>query len=482
MQNIEDYLYFMREPVYIGLANKITEMIEKGVFKAEDKLPSLRSLHKENGLSIGTILQAFNYLIDQGLITSREKSGYFVNHRSGKNWPAPLPLPATLSERTVHIDQQLQKLNKESTSKKFVSFANALPDHRLLPFNSIKRAIQNTSRDISGSYLELEDRKGNRSLREEIARRSFLWKGSLHAEDLVITNGATEAIICCLTAVTRAGDTVLVQDPCYFGVMQALECLNLKVATIPSHPETGIELADLKEACRKLAIKAFILVSNFNNPDGASLSTDKKREIAVFAEEQKIPVIEDDLYGELFFCGSRPDTIKAYDRTGWVLYCSSFTKSLVPGFRIGWCAPGRFAFEVTRVKSMFNGSTANFSQRVVQQLLHTGTYDRHLQKFRLELHKNLVRTTTLIEQFFPEGTRISRPKGGLVVWVELPGLLDTVKLQDTVFKQEVAYAPGEIFSACGGYHNYLRISYCNLWSARIEKAIVKLGQIFTAAL
>jgi DNA-binding transcriptional MocR family regulator len=479
---ITDYIYSMKEPVYVGLANKIAEMIEKGVFKPEDKLPSLRSLHKENGLSIGTILQAFNYLIDKGLITSREKSGYFVNHRSGKSWPTPLPLAVALSERTVHIDQLLQNLRRESSSKKFVSFANALPDHRLLPFNGIKRAIQNTSRDISGSYLELEDRKGNQVLREEIAKRSFLWKGSLHAEELVITNGAKEGIICCLTAVTRAGDTVLVQDPCYYGILQALECLNLKVATIPSHPETGIELADLKEACHKLTIKACILVSNFNNPDGASLSADKKRQIAAFAEEKKIPVIEDDLYGEIFFGGVRPDTIKAYDHTGWVLYCSSFSKSLVPGFRIGWCAPGRYVFEVTRIKSMLNGSTTNFSQRVVQQLLQTGTYDRHLQKFRLELHKNLVRTTTLIEQYFPEGTRISRPKGGLVVWVELPGGLDTVKLQDTVFKQEVAYAPGELFSAGGGYHNYLRVSYCNLWSAKIEKAIVKLGQLFTAAL
>ena len=469
----------MKEPVYIGLANKITEMIEKGVFKAEDRLPSLRSLHKENGLSIGTILQAFNFLIDKGLITSREKSGYFVSHRSGKSLPLPLPLPVSLSERTVHIDQLLQKLRRNSTGKKFVSFANAVPDHRLLPFNGIKRAIQNNSRDISGSYLELEDRKGNQSLREEIARRSFLWKGSLHADELIITNGAMEAILCCLTALTRAGDTVLVQDPCYYGVMQALECMNLKVATIPSHPETGIELADLKEACKKLTIKACILVSNFNNPDGAILSTDKKRQIAAFAEEQKIPVIEDDLYGEIFFSGSRPDTIKAYDREGWVLYCSSFTKSLVPGFRIGWCAPGRFGFEVTRVKYMLNGSTSNFSQRVVQQLLHTGTYDRHLQKFRLELHKNLVRTTALIEQVFPEGTRITRPKGGLVVWVALPGVLDTTKLQDAVFKQELAYAPGEIFSAGGGYHNYLRISYCHLWSPKIEKAIVKLGQIFT---
>jgi DNA-binding transcriptional MocR family regulator len=470
----------MKEPAYINLANKIAVMIENGIYKAEDKLPSLRSLHKENGLSIGTVLQAFNYLIDKGLITSQEKSGYFVNHRSGKRLPVPQPLPVSFSERTVHIDQLLHKLRRDSTSRGFVSFANALPDNHLLPFNSIKRAIQETSRDITGNYLKLEERNGNLQLREEIAKRSFFWKGSVHADELVITNGCMEAIICCLKTVTQPGDTVLVQDPCYYGIMQALEYLDLKVATIPSNAEKGIEVADLKDACSKLNIKACILVSNFNNPDGASFSTEQKKEIAAFANQKQMPIIEDDLYGELFFKGSRPDTIKAYDEGGWVMYCNSFTKTLVPGFRIGWCAPGRFVQQVARIKSMHNGSTSNFGQRVAQQLLEQGTYDRHLQKFRQELNKNLVRTTTLIEQHFPEGTKISRPTGGLVIWVELPEALNAAKLQDEAFNKDVTYAPGELFSAKGDYQNYLRISYCNVWEPKIEKALIKLGQLFNA--
>lgn len=455
-------------------------MIDNGIYKAEDKLPSLRSLHKENGLSIGTVLQAFNYLLDKGLIVSREKSGYFVNHRLGKVLPIPQSFPVTLSAKTVHIDQLLQKLRKDGRGKNFVSFAAAQPDNQLLPFNSIKRAIQNTSRDINGSYLTLEERKGNQQLREEIAKRSYLWHGVVHADELIITNGAMEAVIGCLKAVTRPGDTVLVQDPCYYGVMQALEYLDLKVATIPSNPDTGIELTDLESICKKLKVKACLLVSNFNNPDGACLTTDKKKHIAAFAAKNQLPVIEDDIYGELYYTGGRPDTIKAYDTEGWVMYCNSFTKSLVPGFRIGWCAPGRFAYQVARIKSMHNGSTSNFGQQVVLQLLNSGIYDRHLQKFRLQLHKNLVRTTSLIEQYFPVGTKISRPTGGLVLWIELPEHINTVTIQDIVFANDVSYAPGEIFSANGGYYNYLRISYCNLWSAKIEAALIKLGNMFTA--
>lgn len=466
----------MKEPAYLNLANKIEGMIDDGIYKAGEKLPSLRSLHKENGLSVGTILQAFNSLADKGLISSQEKSGYFVSRRSGKKLPLPRPLPVSVCERACKIDQLLQKLHKDNTKRNLVSFANAVPDHRLLPFNSIKRVIQNVSRDISGSYLDMEERKGNPQLREEIAKRS---QGHIHPDDLIITNGAMEAVICSLRAVTQAGDTVLIQDPCYFGIMQALECLDLKVTTIPSDPETGIKVADLVNACEKLKIKACILVSNFNNPDGASLSTEKKKQIAAYASSRQIPVIEDDLYGDLFFEGGRPDTIKSYDKDGWVMYCSSFTKSLLPGFRIGWSAPGRFIQEAARIKSMYNGATSTFSQRIVQQLLNSGTYDRHLQKFRQELRNNLIRTTMVIEQYFPEGTKISRPKGGLVVWVELPENMNTVTLQDMIFEQQISYAPGEIFSAKGDYQHYLRLSYCNLWESKTEKALVKLGQIFS---
>lgn len=469
----------MKEPIYLTFANKIAKMIDDGIFKPGDKLPSLRSLHKKKGLSIGTILQAFNYLMDKGLVVSMEKSGYYVNDHLYKKLPLPKALPVSLSERSVHIDQLLQKLRFDSTNKAFVSFANAVPDNRLLPFNGIKRAIQQTSRDISGSYLSLESRHGNEALRKEIAQRSLHWKGFIHIDELIVTNGAAEAILCCLRAVTKPGDIVLVQDPCYYGIMQILECLDLKVATIPSHPATGIAVEDVREACKKLPVKACIITSNFNNPDGASIHTEGKKQLAELASTLQIPVIEDDTYGEVFFKGSRPDTIKAYDTGGWVMYCSSFTKILIPGFRIGWCAAGRFTGMVARIKSVHNHSTSTFNQRVVLQLLSSGTFDRHLQKFRLELHKNLNRTIALIEQHFPDGTRITRPSGGLVIWVELPEHISAVDLQEKAFANNLSYAPGEIFSSKGDYQNYIRISYCNYWDTKVENALIKLGMLLS---
>ena len=467
----------MKEPAYLTFANRIAKMIDDGIFKSGEKLPSLRSLHKKKGLSIGTILQAFNHLIDKGLIVSKEKSGYFVNDRLFETFPLPKALPVSLSERSVHIDQLLQKLAFESPNKTFVSFATAIPDNRLLPFNGIKRAIQQTSRDISGSYLGLETRNGNKNLREEIAKRSLIWKGLIHADEIIITNGTLEAILCCLEAVTKPGDTVLVQDPCYYGVMQVLECLDLKVVTIPSYPATGILVDDVKEAFEKRSIKACIIVSNFNNPDGASVSTEGKKQLAELANKLQIPIIEDDIYGELFFKGSRPDTIKCYDTNGWVMYCSSFTKTLIPGFRIGWCAAGRFADQVARIKSMHNHSTSTFNQKVVLQLVNSGVFEKHLQKFRLELHKNLNRTIAIIEQYFPEGTRITRPSGGLVIWIELAENINTSNFQEKAHEHNLSFAPGEIFSSKGDYQNYIRVNYCRLWEKKVEDALIKLGKL-----
>jgi DNA-binding transcriptional MocR family regulator len=465
------------KPMYRVLAQKIASMIEEGIYKPGEKLPSLRVLHKENGLSIGTVLQAFIHLQDLGLITAREKSGYFVMYRPPASSALPRTIPVSLSEQAVHIDGLLRKLHKEKPGKRFISFANALPDPRLLPFNRIKRAIQQISRDVSGSYLALADAEGNRELREAIARRSFTWGGSLHADELVITDGATEALNLCLRAVTRPGGTVLVQEPCYYGILRSLEFMNLKMIAIPCHAQTGIDLQDLEEVCNRVPVQACLLVSNFNNPTGASLDSHKKKKIAAFAYKNKIPVIEDDIYGDIFFGPSRPDTIKTYDKHGWVLLCQSYSKSLFPGFRIGFCAPGRFGYEVARFKSMNNGATANFSQRVLRELLHSGAYDRHLQRFRKELEKNLLLTLRLVEQHFPAGTKLTRPRGGLVIWVELPERADGGYLQEAAFQENIGLAPGEVFSASGGYKNYIRLSYCSVWGPQTEKALIKLGAL-----
>jgi DNA-binding transcriptional MocR family regulator len=470
----------MQQPIYKQLADTLAALIEKGVYPPGGKLPSLRSIHHEQGISIGTILQAFNHLQDIGLITSREKSGYFVSDRPLHSLPLPQSIPSSFSPQTIRIDNVLRKLKKSPPGNHFVSFANALPDHRLLPFNTIKRSIQQISRDAGAAYLELEEANGNPELRAAIARRSLTGHGGIHADGIIITNGATEALNLCLRAVTARGDSVLVQEPCFYGILQCLEFLDLKAVAIPSYPDKGIDIEEVEAAYKKHRPKACLLVSNFNNPTGASLNSEQKKRLAAFAARNKLPIIEDDLYGDLYLEGSRPDTIKTYDIDGWVLLCNSFSKSLFPGFRLGWCAPGRFGYEVARFKSMNTGGTAALLQKVAAQIVQSGAYDRHLLRFRHQLQLNLIRTCRLIEQHFPGGTMLTRPKGGLVLWIQLPPQINAVQLQDAAFEQHIGIAPGEIFSAKGEYGNYIRISYCTEWNPRTEKALKKLGKIISS--
>jgi DNA-binding transcriptional MocR family regulator len=366
---------------------------------------------------------------------------------------------------------------KESPAKPFISFANAIPDQQLLPVTSIKRAIQEALRDPGAKYLAYEDPKGNLALRRAIAKRASTWGALLDAEDLIITNGATEAINLCLRAVTQPGDTVLVQTPCYFGILQSLELMQLKAVSIPCHPETGIRIEDLKNACSKRNVKAIVVVSNFNNPNGATLNTEKKRQIAAFANREKIAVIEDDLYGDIVLRGERPDTIHNYDTGGWVLLCSSFSKSLAPGFRLGWCIPGRFSYEIERMKIMASHASPSIQQTALTSLLENGVYDRHLRGFRKTLDRNLTLTTQVVAQAFPSGTALTRPEGGLVLWVELPENIDAATLQAAAFEKGIAIAPGVLFSNAQEYKNYIRISYANAWSKKVENALKRLGKL-----
>jgi DNA-binding transcriptional MocR family regulator len=467
----------MEDLLYVKVAKRVEELIRNGVYQPGDKLPSLRTVHLQQGVSIGTALQAYYHLLDKGVIQARERSGYFVMPLSTGEHALPRSIPLSLSERSVSIDKLMQRLWMGSPARQFVSFANAIPDAQLLPLTSIRRAIQQVLQDPGAKYLSYEAPKGNLTLRKAIAKRGVSWGAVLQADDIIITNGATEAVNLCLRAVTKPGDTVLIQSPCYYGILHSLEYMQLKAVSIPCHAGSGIRIEDLENACHNRNVRACVLVSNFNNPNGACLSSEKKRKIAAFANRAKIPVIEDDLYGDIYFGDKRPDTIHNYDAGGWVLLCSSYSKSLVPGFRLGWCIPGKFGYQVERLKLMASHASPSILQLALCSLLQNGVYDRHLRGFRKELDKNLTRTIGLVAQTFPPGTAFTRPEGGLVLWVELPKHLQAEALQAAAFEKGIAIAPGELFSIAHEFKNYIRISYANAWNKKTESALKALGHL-----
>jgi DNA-binding transcriptional MocR family regulator len=468
----------MKDFQYIALADQFELFINNGTYPVGSKLPSLRSVREQLKVSVGTILKAFMVLEDRGLVAGKERSGFIVLRKSVSS----INLPRYAENKTVAQEVTIGKVLREASfpdpeNNSYVSFFNAVLSPDLLPFNALRRSLQQASRDLTGQHLQYESAAGNIHLRTEIAKRSFLWQGKLTADDVIITNGALEAVSLCLRAVTKMGDTVIVQSPVYYGILQTIESLGLKIIELPDNPLTGINVQDLEEICNSQKISACILISNFNNPNGIIFSNEKKHDIAAFAERMKIPVIDDDIYGDLHFQAQRPANIKSYDEQGWIMLCSSFSKSVAPGYRIGWCAAGRFTDKVIKLKAVTNVATASIVQLSLLQLLKTGAYDRHLRKLRPELHRLMLLTTQAIENYFPSDIRMSRPEGGLVLWIELPGYINAFELQQRAIDQFVNVAPGPLFSNNGDYINYIRISCNNVWNVKVEKALKRLGSI-----
>jgi DNA-binding transcriptional MocR family regulator len=286
-----------------------------------------------------------------------------------------------------------------------------------------------------------------------------------------------EALSFCLKAVTKPGDAVATESPTFYGIFRVMQSLGLKVVEVPTDPVTGIDISYLEQAIPRFNIKACLFVCNFNNPLGNIIPDDKKKQLVDMLAKKDIPLIEDDIYGEMYFGKTRPKTCKSFDKKGLVLHCSSFSKSLAPGYRIGWIIPGRFKEQVIRLKRMHTVATNTLAQAAIALFLSNGRYELHLRHLRKALHTQSLRYVQAISEYFPEDTLMTRPQGGFVLWVELNKGVDTFKLHKRALKQNIGIAPGHIFSSQARFENCFRLSYGEPWSNRIEEGIRTLGKL-----
>jgi DNA-binding transcriptional MocR family regulator len=286
-----------------------------------------------------------------------------------------------------------------------------------------------------------------------------------------------EALNLCLRAVAKPGDVIAIESPAFYGTLQVIESLGMRALEIPTDPRNGIVLDALASALRRQKIRACLFVLNFSNPLGSCMpDTDKKALVELLARRE-IPLIEDDIYGDLYFAERRPRTAKAYDRQGLVLLCSSFSKTLAPGYRVGWTAPGRFKLQVESLKFTSSMATTTAPQMAIADFLQSGGYERYLRKIRRILMTQVQQMSNAVGRYFPAGTKVTRPQGGYVIWVELPHGVDSLELHRRALAQKISIAPGPIFSAKQKYKNFIRLS-CGLpWSEKIDGAVRKLGEL-----
>jgi len=297
------------------------------------------------------------------------------------------------------------------------------------------------------------------------------------ADDIVITSGAKEAVYLSIKAVTRAGDTVAIESPAYYALLEVLASLELRALEIPAHPRHGINLDALAAALAGQPVAAVALVSNFSNPTGSCMTEAAKRRLVDLLDAHDVPLVEDDVYGELVYEGPRPSAIKAYDRQGRVLYCSSYSKTLSPGLRVGWAVPGRYQNEVELLKLVVNQATAVAPQLALSAFLDSGGCDRHIRRVRRMYRDQMASMIDAVERHFPDSTRLTRPQGGHVLWVQLPGGVDAMDLYHAADAVGIRIAPGPMFSASDGYRNFIRLNTGFPWNDTTERQMETLGRL-----
>jgi DNA-binding transcriptional MocR family regulator len=369
---------------------------------------------------------------------------------------------------------------REAMARKDILPLNgAFTSPALYPNQRLNNLTREVLRDRPHHAGEIILPPGDPELRRQVAKRMAVAGAPTDPDHVVITGGAMDAITLALRVVCQPGDAVLVESPTYFGLLQVIEHLQLKVVEVPNHPGTGIDPDDVRNVMRATRIGAAVLMPNFNNPAGTLTSDEAKKQIVATLTGNDIPIIEDDIYGDLHYGSVRPSSMRAFDESGLVISCGSVSKTIALGYRIGWAVSPQFHTEIARAKFYSSVACATLQQLVLARYYASGGYDRYLRRVRSTLAANSQQFIDAVARYFPEGTRIARPAGGLVIWIELPGV-DASELFKTALASRIGIAPGVVFSAKADYRNYIRMS-CGLpWSPTIERAIEKLGKLIRA--
>jgi DNA-binding transcriptional MocR family regulator len=465
------------EFLYAQLASRIEQQIRQNLLKAGDRLPSIRALSEEQHISISTAYKAYVELENIGLIEARPKSGYYVKFRSRNTGTRPtIQLPLKQVEES-DVSQLIALVYQQISGEGVIGLSRAAPPTHLIPVAKLNKSMMEALRSSATGNTNYEDLQGNISLRTQLAKNAFNWGGNVSEEDIITTQGCMEALVFSLRAITNPGDLVAIESPTYFGVFNLMLSLGLKVLEIPVDPENGLNIEYLEEAITKFPVKACLFVPNFNNPTGACMPDHRKQQLVKLITANRIPMIEDDIYGEIYFGKSRPHNCKRYDTEGWVILCSSVSKSIAPGYRVGWCMPGRFKEQVMNIKMMHTITSATPTQAAIAHFFETGRYDLHMRKLRKALYTQCLRYMQGVLQYFPPGTNISHPQGGYALWIELDPKVNAFEVYQQAILQQISIAPGQIFSTDARFSNFIRISYGGVYDAGIDQCLKTLGEI-----
>ncbi|MGL1894489.1 MAG: PLP-dependent aminotransferase family protein [Spirochaetaceae bacterium] len=458
--------------LYEQVVLQIKTMIEKNIYAEGDKLPSIRVMSNNLKVSINTIKEAYSILEIDDVIEGRSKVGYFVK----KNCSNTLPIlhNPVIQIATENLDYQ--HILNEVMDPEHIPLGAAVASPSLMPVQDFSILISSLSETQKKQCLSYAPTEGLISLRRSIIGKLVDSGLSIREDEIVITSGCEEALFLALSAITKPGDSVAIQSPVYCNLVLMFKNLGLNIIEIPSNAEDGISIDALKYAMEFNTIKACLVISNFNNPSGSIIPDINKKLLAEILSDKKIPLIEDDVYGDLYFEGNRPTTCRSYDSTGNTILCSSFSKTISPGLRVGYIIPGKFKNRVIQRKMSTNICTSTISQLLLTNYLESGGFHRQLRKLRNEVSSRMSKLRADVKKYFPDGTNMTDPKGGYTLWVELPGNVSGLDLYTIAIKEGIAIVPGGLFSQKKYFENFIRID-AGCYTDDIVPAVKRLGEM-----
>ena len=467
--------------LYEELAGEIELQIRNGVYRDGEKLQSIRQTSRQRKVSITTVLKAYLLLESRGLVVSRPQSGYLVNlpasARDGADAGAvrkPVPPPVSSA---VDVSQLVLATLRAISAGEAVALGSPYPDGSVFPSGKLNRYAYVARHDLEPRSLGHALPPGQPLLIRQIARR-YLDQGMVvDPNEIIVTVGATEAINLCLQAAAQPGDVVAVESPTFYAMLHAIERMGMRAIEIPTHPELGMDVQALERIALEQPIAACMVMPNFQNPMGFQMPDERKRALVSFAARAGVPIIENGVYNELHFGDTCPTSLKSYDRTGLVLHCSSFSKTLTSTYRIGWALAGRYRDQVEKLKFLNTLTTSALPQIAIARYLERSGYDKHLRRVRKLYAQNAKLMAAVVSRFFPEGTRVSTPRGGYVLWVELPEPIDAMRLYERALERGITIGPGRMFSVSNRYRHFIRLNYSTPWSSEVEQAVMTVGKL-----
>lgn len=467
----------MNNFLYRSLEQQLSEEIEQGRWQPGDRLPSIRTLVQEQGLSKTTVMHALNRLEARGLIESRPKAGFFVrpqykpipvNEPSRNIISSPAPVPVSVNA----VTQELMCRSAAFDISPDAGTREALPPGLL----QLNRTVARELRRQKGLHQYYDEPAGSQQLRDILARRYKRQGCQVDACDLTITTGCQQALFFALMCLCQRGDLVAVESPGFYGVLQLLEGLGLKAIEIPCDPVQGMDLDVLAQAAEKWPIKACVVTPSFATPTGALMPLENRKQLLVLAEQYDFHIVEDDIYRELAFDHPMPP-LQALDRQGRVILCGSISKTLSRDLRVGWVISERWREEIQRLKLVTSLATSRYVQQGVASFIEDGGYDRHLRRYIPNLQAQRDELITTIQYEWPMPCASSVPQGGLTLWVELPQHIDSMQVYARAREQDILITPGALFTAADHFRNCIRISYTHPWNPDRKAALNVLGSI-----